>query len=239
MKNLNIIGAKCYVSSNDELFQPNNWHSRLAYLFISLKNPLFDWKLISWFINVCDKFFDRGFICVVDEPYYHNLVADYGPSPVPPESIDKLHKLTFQKQRKAQKALNRNADFKVQLAPWSLLSSYTPQWMKKEVQIAFQMKGLLYSLVLHQVALSRSLPHKEDVLERYAGFVLNELPILIYAYYTYSQGVVDFYPGENSKIYTAIEQNRLSVELPQITQFMHLSKPYVHVNVQVNINNEK
>lgn len=229
---ININGMLCDVSCNEDIPALENWHPRLAYLFLSLKNPHFTKELIIWFIEVCQTHFERGIICIVDEPYYHNLAADFEMEQVPPEHVDKLKKYAHQKQSMVQKCLNTIGSLNVQLAPWFLLSLYTPQWMKDEIRSAFQLKGLFYNQVLHQVSISRRVSFESEKLEHYAEFVLSELPVLSHAFYALPQGVVDFYPGEDSsQFYDTVKSGLFANELPKITKFIQSSKPLIYANV--------
>ena len=55
------------------------------------------------------------------------------------------------------------------------------------------------------------------LLERYAQFLIEETPVILYCYYMFSGGVVDVYPGKIADYFWRIERGDYAEELPQTT----------------------
>ena len=113
------------------------------------------------------------------------------------------------------------------------LSRKTPEWMKEEILLAFDRRGILYQQVLRQVVLMKGDRVTEEKLERLAGFFICEIPVLVYAYYSIPTGIVDVYPGDNPDILWQIERGIYQEELPKTTEFALKGKPLVYINASV------
>ena len=198
---------------------PANWQERPAYLFISLKNRAFTRTFIAWFVDACQTHFSDGQICIVDEPYHFNRQAELGiTGRLPAEEVAKLEQLAWEINRKVSKVISFRGNHKVSVIDWHMLSATTPAWMKAEIQAAFERKGDFYEKVLKQVLLMKGNQRPIADLERFAGFFLCELPVLLHVYYSSQVGIVDIYPGNQAQILWQIEAGDFREELPVITR---------------------
>ncbi|MBU1749626.1 MAG: hypothetical protein KKA73_18235 [Chloroflexi bacterium] len=209
----------------------DDWTQRRWYLFVSLKNKLFTRELLRWFVDLCETRACTGAICVVDEPYLFNRRALLGVDDLPHAELTRLSRQSDEIERKAQKAIRAQRSTRVTTMAWQQLSAAIPAWLKAEVQAAFDHRGNFYEQVVRQVILAQGPQHSQQKLERYAGFFLCEIPVLIYAYYAEPGGVVDVYPGETANVLWQIELGALRDELPRTTAFALAGPKLIYVNV--------
>lgn len=225
-------GRPCVFTHHTPLPAQEMLGQRFATLFLSLKNPDFTPKLVTWFIDMGKQVFTQAMICVVDTPYRFNLLADAGGIEDDTVIAQQKHldQLALERRRMIQRCLNRADWPDVHLVPWSVLDRMPPRWMRAEVQAAFAAQGTFYTLVLDQIRAIRRVPNDSRSQERYAQFLLAEIPVLLLTYYG-STGVVDVYPGPNFGLYTTLEEGLLTHELPQISAFVQAGSPLISVEV--------
>lgn len=225
-------GRLCVFTHRTPLPAPEALGHHFATLLLSLKNPDFTPELVTWFIDMSKHVFTEAMICVVDTPYRFNLLADAGGIETDMVITKQKHldQLALERRRMIQRCLNRADWPSVHLVPWSVLDRMTPRWMRTEVQAAFAAQGAFYTLVLDQIRAIRRVPNDHQSLERYAQFLLAEIPVLLLTYYG-STGVVDVYPGPNFELYTALEEGLFTHELPQISAFVQAGSSLISVAV--------
>jgi len=226
---VNLQERLCHVYTAHE--PPLDWEDRPFYLFISLKNRKFTKALIGWFIDVCNAQSQIGKICIVDEPYLYNRKAELGVETLAEEEIETIQRISAEITRKVQRVMRAKGSSAVSLISWEHLSAETPQWIKNEIDAAFQKKGQFYIDTLQQVSRMKGYALTQKKLGEFAHFFLCELPVLIFAYYADPIEIVDFYPGENSPILWKIETGEYRSELPEISEFVQRSGKLVYINV--------
>jgi hypothetical protein len=230
-KNILIRSRKCIVITTADAF--SNWHQRKHfYLFVSLKNRRFTDSLLDWFVHVCAEYRVQGYISVVDSPYLLNERAKLGRK-LSEAEVSRIFQMASERYRQINRILRRrSSNSYIRLIKWEDLTSKTPARLKEEVLRAFGAKKRFYTAILEQTRQMKPRLTTIDSLERYAQFVLAELPILLYVYYATSDGVVDFYPGENFHFYEEVEQGTFEDELPETTAFIRQGQPLVYVHVE-------
>ena len=133
-----LVGRRCAICTTTTM--QKDWHQRLFYLFISIKNRKFTREFIKWFIRLCETHDAKGRICVVDEPYLYNLKAELGVETLPAFERLKIETIAREVSRKAEKAINGSRHSRVSFISWQQLSQQTPAWMKREISNAFFQK---------------------------------------------------------------------------------------------------
>lgn len=232
---IELNGLSCCVTHAEPFAAWSELRGRLAMLLLSLKNPAFTPELVQWFVELTAPQFDQAVISVVDTPYYHNLRAQY------PHEDDKLIQrrqldidtLSFEKQRMVQRIINRVQTHQVSLIPWRVLEYVTPRWIREELDMAFAQRGAFYRNIIEQVKRIRDVSSNPEILERYAQFLLAEIPVILMLYYQ-GAGVVDMYPGANFFLYQMLESGELRAELPRSTEFVQAGTPLIYVEIPMS-----
>jgi hypothetical protein len=201
------------------------------YLFVSLKNHQFTNELLAWYAEVCSQYTVKGYISVVDQPYLLNEIARYG-RPLLEKEKARIFKISEERKRQVKRIIQKTSDVAIKLVSWEFLVQQTPVILQKEIAAAFSQKHHFYEAVMAYTQSVKSFYQSQDQLEKYAQFVLAELPVLINVYYTPKTGVVDFYPGENFPFFIDIEQGAFKEEIPETTAFIQESRPLVFVHVK-------
>lgn len=225
-KNLEFGGLSCTLTNcwDHEVFE-----GRLFCLFISIKNRKFTRDYIKWFVNICDGGGHRGLICAVDEPYLYNRMAELAMDELPAHESEKIHQLSREVTRKAEKVIRGTKSQNVNLINWSKISAATPDWMKEEVAMGYQQQGAFWYEIRRHITVLKK-PRDKVTLDRYARFFLCEIPVIIYSYYHLRDGVVDVYPGPNADVFRMIEQGFFEEELPRMTAFARVGCPLVYLD---------
>ena len=227
-----LLGRRCEICTTTTL--QKDWSQRLFYLFISIKNRKFTRELIQWFINLCEAHGKKGRICVVDEPYIYNLQAELGVETLTVSEQFKIEKIAHEVSRKAEKAINGSRHSGVSFISWQQMSKQTPEWMKQEIWDAFSHNGSFRQQILDQVINVKGNGLSETKLEDYAKFFLCELPVLINAYYSYAQGIIDVYPGFMPNIFWHMEKSTFEQQLPKTTAFIRSGKNIVYIDTETS-----
>jgi len=207
--------------------------SRKALFYISMKNRIFSKELISW-VLLYSKYMNWQLeVCVVDKPYYAFVEwqkKEYGISDK--DEIGLLNKVSFEIKRKTEKIISAMNAIKVNFLEWNYLHSQCPDWIKTELREGFNKNGRVFELLSEQT---------KDIVGKLVGyknlpgkfeFILDEVPVLIWAYYNEQSSLVDIYPGENAIFFVDLEKGVLANELPLISRMIVKSKPLLYGNIK-------
>jgi len=189
--------------------------TRKGMLGVSVKNSRFTNALISAFARICSDCLAQGLVTIVDRPYERNIsAAGRGPHWEHAE-ITKLRRIAAETHVRVTRMLTKERAGKIQLLDWSVLSEMTPAWLVDEIRSGWDRRGLFYEDVLSETAAVIQNMEKFG-LERYAEFILAELPVLLQLYYFSREQLVDFYPGPPPMLFWKLESGAYAEELPEL-----------------------
>jgi hypothetical protein len=211
---------------------PASLTERAGLLMISIKNRHFTTSLIDGFCRLVTEHLRCGYVTVVDRPYLRNILAttDDGTQAA---RVDGLRRLAEDRTRQAERALRRHGSDKVAFVSWDELTEQTPEWLTAEVQDAWSRRGLLHSDLIEQARERAGLVVDLATLERWALFLVEETPVLLYSYYLLDGGVVDVYPGPLAEYLWRIERGDYAAEIPRISALARSRQGLVYANVRV------
>jgi hypothetical protein len=210
---------------------PARLAERAGLLMISIKNPYFTTPLIDGFCRFVTARLRRGYVSVVDRPYVQNILAtaDDGTHSA---QINGLRRLAEERRRQVERILGRHGSNRVAFLSWDELTGRTPAWLTAEVQDAWRQRGLLHADLIAQ-ARERAGWHVDlAALERWALFLVEETPVLLYSYYLLDGGVVDVYPGPLPEYMWRIERGDYAAEIPRISALARSQQGLVYANVR-------
>lgn len=226
-------GKALLYNSNDIGLSYFNMNGVNALFFISMKNKAFSRNLISWFLRYSHHMKMNPILCVVDGPYFEYEYWKAANLQKKDElSIKKLRKISEQVHRRVDKVIGSFKDMKIKKIDWDTLRKECPVWIKKELRKAFGQHGKVFEIVSEQSSKAIKSCSSSEMRGK-NEFVLDELPVLLWTYYQVHTRRVDFYPGENAKIFTEIEIGNLSDELPRITRMVNSSSALVYANIKI------
>jgi hypothetical protein len=211
--------------------------SRRGLLAISIKNPRFSNALISSFARICCDNMAQGLVTVVDRPYELNLrAAGRGPAWEHAE-IEKLRRIAAETRIRVTRMLAKERASRIELLDWNTLEEVTPAWLTDEIHAGWNRRGIFYADVLAQT--QTVIPETEQpLLERYAEFMIDELPVLLYLYYFGCEQVVDFYPGPQPLLFWKLEAGVYAEELPELARRLIPRDGLVYANVMESQDDE-
>lgn len=203
---------------------------RVGFLMISIKNRLFTGALIDAYCRFATEHLRAGYITVVDRPYIRNVAAASDDSVPNTRQIDGIQRLSEERTRQAQRIIQRYDRHRIEFVSWDDLATQTPKWLVAEVHTAFRNRGALYSDLLAQARQRIDGAVDEATLERWALFLVEETPVLLYSYYVLRGGIVDFYPGRNADYMWRIERGDYAGELPRTTALATAHQGLIYVD---------
>ena len=189
---------------------------RTALLMISIKNRRFTTGLIDRFCRFTASHLRRGLITVVDRPYIRNLLAaatNDGQS----GQIEGLRQLADERTRQVRRVIRRYDPERLELIAWDALAEQTPDWITNEVLAAWNRRGVLYADLIAQARRRPGWDADPAAVERWALFLVEETPVLLYSYYLAFGAVLDCYPGPAPEYLWRIERGDYAAELPQVS----------------------
>lgn len=207
--------------------------SKFGFLMISLKNKKFTKNLLDVYADLTKNYFSGGFITIVDSPYIYNLKA-LGLTTVEfSNEMKKINKIYSENESRVQKLLRKNHDTNLKYITWSALESKVPHWLIDEIRVAFMLKGKFHQDVLDRTV--ETLPMhllEKSSPEKFAMFLLKELPTLLYLYYLFEEQICDVYPGENPELLWKIESGYYFSELPLISKLIKNHQGISYIDLQ-------
>lgn len=209
--------------------------TRTGLLAISVKNPRFSNALIAAFCRACRERFAAGAVTVVDKPYERNVAAGRGTPDRQRQEIDTLRRVATEARVRVGRIVARHGGGAVSIEPWDALAAETPEWLIRGIRAAWGRRGRFHADVLAQ---SRAiLPHAPApvALERYAEFLLEELPVLLHRYYFRPDEVVDVYPGPQPAVFWRIEAGAYADEMPDLADRLCRRAGLVYARVEARI----
>ncbi len=189
--------------------------SRWGLLAVSIKNPRFSNALISEFVRFCSHSLAQGIVTVVDRPYERNLSAAGHSSARERAEIEKLRRIAEETRVRVTRILTGEGSGKIRLIGWDSMAEMTPVWLFDEIRAGWNRRGTFYADVLAQTQTVIQCT-EQRMLERYAEFILEELPVLLHLYYFRHEQLVDFYPGPMPMLFWNLESGAYSKELPEL-----------------------
>lgn len=220
-----LSGVKCTFVNRESDFDLKD---REAWIFISIKNRLFNRAYVNWFIQMCEENGLVGHICRVDDPYRYNRMAELGATNLPDDEVEKIERLSGDIGRMVQKALNGSRTTSVDMVRWRDIADETPQELHDELRQAFNSKGKVYTALAQHVSNVKPI-ESEEQLASYAEFFLCEVPILFHAYYR-NKSTLDIYPGSQPEFFWQIEMGDFADELPLLTAISRRSRSMLYLD---------
>jgi hypothetical protein len=204
---------------------------RAGFLMISIKNRLFSSPLINAYCCFATEYLRSGYITVVDRPYIRNVEATSNDHSSSARQMNTIRRLGEERERQVHKIVKKYDRDRIKFLSWDDLSIQTPKWLQCEVHAAFRNKRQFYLDLLQQTQRSIGSLFDRSVLERYALFLVEETPVLLYSYYSFCGGIVDFYPGDIADYFWRIERGDYADELPRTTEMTAAHQGLIYVNI--------
>lgn len=205
---------------------------RSAHLMISIRNRAFNKHLIDAFCDFAVSHCAGGVITVVDKPYIHNIHAQTALGPERDRKVATLTQLSSERTRHAQRRIKHYGKGNLRIVSWAALARLTPDWIGVEIQQAFARGGSFAGAINQHVLRVIDSFADATMNDSFVGFLLEELPVLIFAAYEFEGGTLDCYPGPQIAPLWKIEAGEFGEELPQITQFIQDRRPMLYAEIQ-------
>lgn len=227
---LTVGNLRLEVATRSSFRGLEDFAGRSGHLMISIKNRLFTAALIDAFCRFCKHHFAHAYVTVVDKPYIHNVMA-FGHEPAEADRmLAGIVKLGADRTRQAEKVLRRYPPDRVSFMSWDDLVDAVPAWINEEVEAAFHLGGRFRAALSAQCRQIATAYGKVAHPNRLEFFLLEEMPVLIYAYYLLDGGVVDFYPDDLPAFFWYLERGGFIEELPQTTALAQGHPGLTYVN---------
>lgn len=215
------------------LHQPYNIEAlsdKVGFLMISVKNRYFSNRLIEHYCHFVEHHLARGYIVVVDAPYFANISANDLDDATRGRELTKLERISAECHHRVRRILKRQPSGRVEELVWGELERSAPDWLSLEVASAFQLKGRFHRDIIERTRETIPLSMNEHQLETFSQFLVREIPVLCYVYYMYADEIVDVYPGECPDFFWQFERGFYSHELPRISALARRSRGLIYVD---------
>jgi ribosomal protein S18 acetylase RimI-like enzyme len=208
--------------------------ARSGLLAISVKNPRFSNALVAAFCRAARERFAGGVVTVVDRPYERNVAAGSGTPDEQQREIETLRRVAAETRARVGRIVAKHGSA-VSIKAWDDLTAETPPWLTQAIRAAWERRGRFHAGLLAQSrAILPNEPAPEE-LERYAEFLLEELPVLLHLYYFRDREVVDVYPGPNPPVFWGIEAGAYADEMPELAHRLSPRGGLVYAHVWLRI----
>jgi hypothetical protein len=230
---INVDGWVLRISARDRTLGLSDLSSRVGHLMISIKNPRFNRDLIKGFCRFSSRYLQSSYITVVDTPYLHNIQAF---CPDPQEAMRKtsnLAKLAQERTRQVEKIIKQFPQASLNFISWKDLSSKVPVWIEHEIKDAFHSGGKFRRALSDEC---RSIVQNYDLADNKLAleyFLVSEIPTLIYCYYMFHGGIVDFYPGKIGRYLWGIDTGLYEGQVPRISKLARSHQGITYVDFEV------
>lgn len=207
---------------------PSAIMERTWLIAISLRNPRFSNRWLRSAIRTAQRHRGRVVITLVDEPYASSIRALSVSRSKLKESLANLDRQKDQQLRRLE-LLVKHLYGDVQVITWERFCRATPDSLRTEIARGFvNQSSRVRRLVLSEVA--RVHPGVEDISTKLklAQFFLEEAPVLINIYYAALPGVIDMYPGPQSRFFWDLDAGLLNNELPEASRLATSGPPHVY-----------
>ncbi len=202
-----------------------------GYLMVSVKNSSFTTGVVETFCDLAETHFAAGDIILFDKPYAAPILAGEADGPERRRKLDNLRKAASDRRRFLETILSRRRA-SIPLRSFAQVEAEVAPALRWEVREAFEAGGQFRLALLERsrAVLPAAVP--DELLPRYAEFLVSEIPVLCHLYYAHcGPSVVDVYPGENPELFWDIERGRFADELPQTTALAKRSPGLIFVDV--------
>jgi hypothetical protein len=210
---------------------PSALGDRTGLLMISIKNRQFTSGLIDGFCRFAIARLRSGWITAVDRPYIQNILAasSHGASP---GQIEGLRRLADDRTRQVSRIIRRYDPRRIEFIAWDALAEQTPDWIMSEIHRAWDQRGALYADLIAQARQRAARDADPAALDRWALFLVDETPVLLYSYYLAFGAVVDCYPGPLPEYLWRIERGDYAAELPRLSELARAHPSLVYADVR-------
>ncbi len=210
------------------MLYPSELRGARYFVGVSLKSRLFSRR---WLLAISEAVSHQGgelMLCLVDSPYLKSTLKE-------PKSFSLFEKLRSERLTSLDLVMDRKIT-NCSRVIWSDLEHQVDGRISSELRSAFERKGRVFNLLMAQTrkALGWSASNS-DVLQS-CEFLLQELPTLMWIYYSAYPGAIDLYPAANAQFLWELDELSLSSELPYATELAASSMPltYGHISLQLN-----
>ncbi len=223
------------ISSHGKAHSILELKDKTGFMMISVKNKSFSNRIIEQFCDFSDAHLNKSHITIVDTPYINNIYATHDEEGLQQREIDKLRTISEQSHRRIERILGKRKCSNISLISWRELEQKTPNWMIDEVDHAFAQRGRLHRDILARTRQVLPLCMDDEQLEKYAQFMVQEIPTLCYLYYLFDKKtqVVDVYPGEQPDFLWDIESGHYADELPRISEITHHHSGLIYLDFRL------
>ena len=202
-----------------------------GYLMVSVKNSSFTVAVVDTFCDLVESHLSASEIILFDTPYAAPILTGEADGPARQRKLDNLRKAASDRRRFLETILARR-EVSIPIRGFDEVEAEVPPALRHEVRQAFESSGRFRQALLarSRAVIPPSVP--DELLPRYAEFLVSEIPVLCHLYYAGGQpGVVDVYPGENPQLFWDIERGRFADELPLTTALAKRSPGLIYVDV--------
>lgn len=235
MNSLLWSGSKCdwHLSSARIALRSAELFGARVFIAVSLKNREFSNRWLRGVLLDIQLWKGEATITLVDSPYFTNIELVANTPQQRRGEVEKLKKIRSEQEGriKRQCAAFRSGVYYLDWQYFQTGMSNSHNWISDELTYAFGRKERVHTLITQHVSntFGGNLEHKQ--IERLSGFLLEEIPVLLYVYYIARPQWIDVYPGPQAEIIWAIDEGALDKELPRITDLATRSAPLRYAEV--------
>ena len=205
---------------------------RRGALFVSIKNRQFNTALIDAFCHFVQDHCAEGYITIVDKPYLHNITRDTVAGAERDRQILNLKRLSEDRTRNATKRIRNAGCQVVRLINWSEMAAQTPSWIGTELNTALAENGPFAAAVTDHAAQVMSTQGNANIAPTFTDFLMEELPVLLHAFYHDATGIVDCYPAPQVPLFWRIDRGDFASELPKVAALVKAAPRLFSADIQ-------
>jgi hypothetical protein len=224
-------GLRGELTALSALPHPSALVDRTGLMMVSVKNRQFTTHLIDGFCRLATTCLRRGRITIVDRPYIQNILAATR-SGGEPRQIEGLRQLADERTRNVRRIIRHHDAHRIELVAWNALAEQVPEWITTEILAAWESRGAFHADLIAQARGRAGRDGDPVALERWALFLVEETPVLLYSYYLAFGAVVDCYPGPLPEYLWRIERGDYAAELPQVSALARAGPGLVYADVR-------
>lgn len=198
--------------------------TRMPLMFISILNRRFSKSFLRWFLSFCHAENLDSFLIIVDTPYLAGEACK-----VRRERLQQVSSEVLRRVERVSRSCPAAA--RPAIHTWDERARHVPQWLTSEVREAFDLGGVVTKLFHEQTRLALNLAYDHPEVPKKSRFVVTEIPLLAWEFYSPPEGVVDYYPGQQAPFFSLLETGQLTEELPKLTKLAKEAVPLVSCEI--------
>ncbi len=224
--------GRCHwlVMSRSHHLSVGNLQDASFLIAVSLRNPRFSNRWLRAVIDDALEIGEKVRICLVDTPYFERVTYGSQETSLQVQKLTSLYKETSQKEQQISNVLSSYPSQSVDVFRWRDVERVVPVTLFDELHAAFVQRQRIYDFLCEQVRIGTKLETVPEI-EEASIFLLREVPVLAFLYYSLFPGTIDVYPGDQADFFWQLEAGLLEQEAPLMTRLAQGAPPSVYANV--------